>query len=201
MYRTIGKGRRHRTTMRAASLADSPISNIMSFSLRVACSSQPGPRAASPQRRRTSYGSLNTPWSPILRHRMRASPSTVRISNVARPSGDAKDHVISKIPGGSHGLHAERRRPGRRRIERKAITRRHELLAQDLLELGEMLRLQPAKVASELRSNLELHCPVSIESTKARKSSPFSNTVTRPAATSSSTSRSRCCHRSAQNQA
>lgn len=45
------------------------------------------------------YGFLKTSWSPTRRHRQRSSPSTVTSSKVARPSGLANDHVISRMPG------------------------------------------------------------------------------------------------------
>ena len=45
-----------------------------------------------------SYGRLNTAWSPTRRHRQRRSSLTVMSSKVARPSGPAKDQVISSTP-------------------------------------------------------------------------------------------------------
>lgn len=48
--------------------------------------------------RRMGYGRRKILWPHTRRHRTRSSRSTLTSSKVARPSGPAKDHVISKMP-------------------------------------------------------------------------------------------------------
>jgi hypothetical protein len=99
------------------------------------------------------------------------------------------------------GLHAKRLSPPRGRIGCQRIAGRDEFRREDAAKRLAVLGLKLAIVRVERGCGFELH--VSSASSRSRCSSsprPSSWTVTRCAATWSSTSRSRCCQRAVQNQ-
>jgi hypothetical protein len=149
-----------------------------------------------------AYGSPKMAWPPMRRQRIPGSPPIWIHSKVARPSGPEKLHVISQMPWAfstflTRSL-AGQGADGSARRRSQAGWNWDRITSRKLVRSDSVRRAQSPSKAG-VTSNFTPNQESSEASRYSNSPSGPSRTVTRPAETCSSTSRSIACQRLVQN--